>query len=458
MLMERSSDQEEREISQPSMIGIGVHKNNLAKQGMKKSEHDKQVTEALIRQFGPISRVGLYKLTKLRRTTISLITRELLDEGKIIEVGRSNNPLGRKQVLLKLNEEYGFIVGIEFDDKEIVAGVMNLRPQIKRTIHEPTNLSEGREGLLTQLQSSVIRAIEEAGLNIKQLLGIGIADPGLVDSRQGIAVVATTIDFWKDVPLKRIFEEKFGVPTVVESKTRSKTVAERLLGSGEVQDNLIYFDYGAGIGAGVVVDGRLLYGKDCGVGEIGHTRVAENGPACKCGSIGCLEAIASTSAVEARMRRLLSEGAISQVLALAGGDPAKITTRHILAAAAAGDKMCGNVVSELSRYIGLGIANVVNLFNPAVVIFDKRLEPGGDALLDEIARVVKGQTLASFSSELSLRFGEIGEEVGLLGIGVSVLEKRFEIPALRQQTFSLSDSDDPEMDVSLPEEELGTSV
>lgn len=97
----------------------------------RKSEHDKHVIEAVVRRFGPISRVGIYQLTNLRRTTISLITRELLDEGRLIEVGHFNNPLGRKQVLQHLNEVFGFIVGIEFDDKQIIAGVMDLHPRVR---------------------------------------------------------------------------------------------------------------------------------------------------------------------------------------------------------------------------------------------------------------------------------------------------------------------------------------
>ena len=409
------------------------------KQVTRKGDHDKHVIEAVVRRFMPISRVGIHDLTKIRRTTISLITRELLDEGRLIVVGRSNNPLGRKQVLLELNEEFGFLVGIEFDDKQVVAGVLNLHPRVKHWVSEPTNLSEGKDGLIRQLQSIVTRVIAEAGINPAQLLGIGIADPGLVDSRRGITVVATTIDFWNDVPLQKIFEGRFEVPVVVESKTRAKTVAEQMLGAGELQENLVYFDYGAGIGAGIVVDGKLLYGQNCGVGEVGHTRVSENGPACKCGSIGCLEATAGTSAIEARIRRAIAEGALTQALQLAGGDPAKITTWMVLHAAAAGDKMSGNIVSELARDIGVGIANVVNLFNPAVVVLDKRLEPGGRLLLDQIARVVRNQTLASFSADLALRFGRISEEVGLLGIGLCVLERRYEIPALRPPSFMVAD-------------------
>ena len=410
------------------------------KQVTTKRERDKQVIEASVRRFGPISRVDIYKLTNLRRTTISMITRELLQEGRLVEVGRSNNPLGRKQILLKLNDEHRFIVGIEFDDKTVIAGVMNLHPEIKHIVSVPIDLSGSRNGLIQQLKSAITRVIQEAGVDASLLVGIGIADPGLIDSRKGVTITSTTIDFWNDVPLRKIFEEEFKVQVVVESKTRAKTVAERMLGAGGMEENLVYFDYGAGIGAGMIVDGRLLYGRNCGAGEIGHTRISEDGPSCKCGTVGCLEATAGTSAIEARVSKALAEGAGSQVLSLANDDPAKVTARLVLEAAKAGDKMCGNIVFELARDIGIAVANVVNLFNPAVVVFDRNLEPGGNILLEEISRVVRGHALTSSSADMPLRFGTIGEEAGILGIGLLVLEKHFEIPGLRLPNFMIDDT------------------
>lgn len=409
------------------------------KQVTRKSEHDKHVIEALVRRFGPISRVGIYKLTSFRRTTISQITRELLSQRKLVVVGRSDNPLGRKQVLLQLNEQYGFIVGIEFDDEKILVGVMDLHPTLRHLVTEPTNLSGGRDGLLAQLKACAKKAIKEAGINPSEVVGIGIADPGLVDSRRGVTITSSTIDSWNEVPLKRIFEQEFGVLTIVESKTRAKTLAERMLGAGEMHENMVYVDYGAGIGAGVIVDGQLLYGQSCGVGEIGHMHMTDNGPACKCGSIGCLEAIAGTAAVEVKIRKALADGALSQVLAMANGDPATITAWMVLEAAHANDKMCSNIVSELAQNMGIALANVVNLFNPSVVVLDKRLEPGGEFLLDQISRVIKGHALASFSNQMRLHYSKLGEEAGILGLGLAVLEKHFEVPALRPPSFMVED-------------------
>jgi predicted NBD/HSP70 family sugar kinase len=389
----------------------------------RKSLQDKNRIEVLIRDHGPISRVGIYKLTQLRRSTISLLTRQLLSEGKLVEVGRSDNPLGRKQVLLQLNPKFKFIVGVEFDDEQVTAGVMDLAPTVIHSISEPTDLAHGQEGLLRQLKEAVRRVVAEAQLPWSQFIGIGIADPGLVDTREGVTASCSTIDFWNQVPLRRYLEDEFKVPTLIESKTRTKTIAESMLGGGEKQRDMIYLDYGTGIGAGAIVDGRLLYGQNCGVGEVGHTNILKSGPTCKCGSNGCLEALAGANAVENRVRKALAEGVSSQ--ALAGQDPARITVWQVFEAAASGDKLCWNIVAEVAEDIGIAVANLVNLFNPSVIVLDHRLRSAGDEFLSLIARIVKSKALASSACTLSMRFADLGQESGLLGVALQVLDGHF---------------------------------
>jgi predicted NBD/HSP70 family sugar kinase len=391
----------------------------------KKSQRDKSVIEALVYQRGPISRVGIHALTNLRRSTISLLTRQLLSEGKLIEAGPSDNPLGRKQILLELNRKFGFLVGVEFDDERVTAGVMDLQPAVTRVISEPTDLSHGKEGLLRQLQSAVRRVVAASRLPWNKLLGIGIADPGLVDTRRGVTTSSSTIDFWNDVPLTSTFEKEFKVPVLVESKTRAKAIAEQMLGVGQREHNMIYLDYGTGIGAGVIADGKLLYGHNCGVGEVGHTNMVRSGPTCKCGSNGCLEAVAGAGAVENRTRKALSEGVSSRLLGMAQEDPSRITVWLVLEAARAGDKMCWNIVVEIAEEIGVAMANLVNLFNPSMIVFDQRLSATGDEFLNLISRVVKSNALAGSASGLALRFATLGKEAGLLGVGLQILDRRF---------------------------------
>ncbi|RPI21227.1 MAG: ROK family protein [Acidobacteria bacterium] len=403
-----------------------------------KKERDKAVIMAVVRRFGPISRVAIQHLTQYRPSTVSDYVRELIEAGRLYEAGRSDNPLGRKQVLLRVNDAFGFLVAMEFDAETIRTAVLDLEPKVLTTRTEPVDLTGGVEGVLKQLLSAADRAIRESRKNRAQLLGIAFADPGLVDRRRGISVMCALLDFWQCVPLRERFEARFGAPFLLEGNTRAKAVAERVLGAGGMAENMAYIDYSTGIGAAVFSEGRMVRGHSETAGEIGHTRVAENGPACKCGSFGCLEAIAGVQALGARARRALEEGSTSKVVSLAGGVE-KVTGWTVLEAARQGDKLSSSLVETVSNHLGLGIANLVNLFNPALVVLGKNLASAGPDLLQQIERIVRRQALPSATEKLEFRYGTIGDEAALLGAGLLVLEEMFAIPVLKPPKFMLDE-------------------
>ncbi len=398
-------------------------------------EKDKAVIMNVVRRYGPLSRVDIHELTRLRPASISLLVRELMEERQLVEVGPADNPSGRKRILLGLNKEFGFIVGVDFDAEFVEAAVMNLHPEVKSLVSEPTVLDKGIGGLVEQLLSCAQKAIEKAGIDPSSVLGVGVGDPGLVNSREGISIMSSTIEFWKKVPLKQLFEDKFGIRTLVGNNTRTKTVAERVMGAGEMAEDMIFVEYGKGIGAGIITSGKVLQGHRWSAGEFGHSHIMENGPACKCGSFGCLEAIASVGALEMRIRKAILEGGFSQSLTLAGADVNKITGWTVLEGAKQGDKLCSAIVEELGRHLGLGLANLVNLFNPSLVVLDQRLELAGQPLLEQITRVVKRQALGHSTEDLLLCFGKLGREAGVLGAGLLVLERLFEVPLLKPPKF-----------------------
>src|ERR1017187_3321087 len=169
---------------------------------IEKKERDKAVIEALVRSHGPVSRAEIRQLTQLRWSSVSPIVRELLNQGKLVEVGPSTNPTGRKQTLLRLNEENGYIVAVEFDPETVSAAVTDLFPRIRSKVTETTRVDEDANGLVHQLFSCAHEAIRQAGIPRDKLLGIGVADPGLVDVRQGVSVLSAHIGFWKNVHLK----------------------------------------------------------------------------------------------------------------------------------------------------------------------------------------------------------------------------------------------------------------
>jgi predicted NBD/HSP70 family sugar kinase len=401
-------------------------------------DRDRALILDVVRRFGAISRTDIHHLTHLRMASISQLSRELVDDGKLREGAQCDDSahVGRK--LLSFNEEFGYVVGVDYDAEWTMAAVMDLHPRIKKPlVKEATYLNGGVEGLLQQLFACTRRAINGAGVPLTAVLGLGVGDTGLVDRQQGLSVMSSTIDFWKGVPVQEIFEKEFGIPVVLENNGRTKALAEQLMGAGQQAPNMIHIEYGKGIGAGVIIEGKLFRGHCSGAGEFGHTHIFENGPPCKCGSFGCLEALAGIGALESRMRRAISDGGHSRCLAMAGEDPEKITGWMVLQAARQGDKMAVTLMDEIGRQLGLGIANLVNLFNPSTIVLDQRLENAGERLLDQIKRIVSCQALAHLTEDLQFHFGKLGGEANLLGAGLLILEELFEVPALKPPRFMI---------------------
>ena len=407
-------------------------------------ERDLQVVEALVRRFGALSQVEIHELTHLRRSTISGLARDLLKQRRLIEAGRSDNSMGRKRILLRLNEEHGFFLGVGFDDEAVLAAVMDLRPRIRSMVREDTRLEGGMNGLAHQLLSCAHEAVKQAGLKAESLLGIGLAGSGLVNSQEGTMVMSSTIESFKHVPLRRMFEKEFSVSVLLANFASAKAVAERTLGAGAMADDMIYVEYGkTGIGAGIISGGELIHGAGYAAGELGHTHVTEEGPPCKCGSFGCLEALAGAAAIESRIRKAIAEGSGSEVVSLAGGDPDAVSGWMVLKAAQMGDKTCSAIVEQAANYLGLGLANLVNLFNPSVLVLDQRLKLAGQGLLEQVIKVVKRQALSYSTKNVNIRFGSLGAEASVLGAASIALEKHFEIPALKPPRFLIESISGP---------------
>ena len=387
----------------------------------KKTKEKESLVLSTIRENQPISRTKLKGLTGIRLATITDVVKRLKQDGLIIEQGREESLRGRKQSLLRINGERYFALGLEFDAEKIIVLLINLNSQIKKI--GKTEIGEDkREESITERIASAASSLCE-GIPREKLLGLGIADPGVVDSEKGISLFSSLIPNWENVPLGRILNERLKIPVKLIGAPKAKVMAEFRLGAGKGINDLLFIEFGPGIACGIISEGRLLRGHNEMAGELGHTHVSDNGTICACGSYGCLEAITAVPAIVKKIKESIKAGSESLIK---NSEDEQITAVEIFQAAKHGDKLCLNILSKAAHYLGLGIANAVNLFNPEMVIFDQRMGIGGDFFLEEIKQVIKRQALRFATGSLKFAVSPLGEKGGPLGAATLILDEFFQ--------------------------------
>jgi hypothetical protein len=196
------------------------------------SRYYRAVVLAAVRRYKAISRVQLQKITNIRLASISDLVKTLIDEGVLEEAGVGESVRGRKQKLLRLSSRSGFVIGIEFDVNRVIALAMDLNSQVVGQSQRALVKLANRKRILNAIDEAVRDVLAQVGADQSKLIGIGVADPGLINSKKGVSVFSSTIADWRDVPLRAILEEAFGVPVTMESNTRTKTFCEKRFGEG----------------------------------------------------------------------------------------------------------------------------------------------------------------------------------------------------------------------------------
>ena len=258
--------------------------------------------------------------------------------------------------------------------------------------------------------------------------GIGLGVPGLVDSERGISRFSHNLGF-RDVPIKDILESCFHVPVFVDNVIRMTTLAEKWLGAGRDVTDLICIGIGSGLGAGVVVDGRLFRGPGQGAGEIGHTVVLPGGPLCRCGNRGCLEALVTGPGIVRRALERLNAGESSALTELSAEELAQLSAADIARHALQGDRLCRDVFWETGVYLGLGVANMINLFGIPFVIIGGGVAQAGELLFLPVAETVRSHVYSVDPDQVRIVPRALGSEASLLGAALLVsMETVFKMP------------------------------
>jgi len=371
-------------------------------------EHNRNLVLKTIFEHESISRAEIARVTSLTRTTVSDIVADLLEEYLVSEIGVGSSLGGKSPILLSLAEDSRYLIGLELARNEFRGAIVNLRGKTHEIVTLPVNSNNGDEALAL-VYEILDRLMKAACL---PLVGIGIGTPGLVNITAGAVINSVNLD-WKDLPLARLMEDRYHLPVYILNDSQAAAMGEFTYGKGHSSDsNLIVINARHGIGAGIVINGRLFQGDGGGAGEIGHVVVVpDGGQLCRCGNRGCLETVASTQALIKRVQSLVSQSIPTHL----PRSPEEITLDIIEQAFSSGDPLARQAVLETGRYMGMAISSLVGTLNINKIVITGDMTRFGNPWLETIQGMISQTTLSSLAQETQIEIGRLGGNDIILG-------------------------------------------
>jgi predicted NBD/HSP70 family sugar kinase len=377
-----------------------------------------------VRDRGPLSRLQISDSCSLSVATAKRLVDELISVGLLVEGSQvRTSGRGRKPSVIALSHRYGFTIGAVLEPGRLSLTAIGFDGS---TIYrkESSPPTDEREPLQELLMAETAEAIAVCGtVQHGPLLGIGIGVAGLVDARSGVVVYCPGLPGWENVQLASLVAERFGVDVLLDDAVRCMALAEKRHGAVKSVDTFLFLYIGLGVGSGIILDNRIFRGTNGVSGEFGHITVKENGPLCKCGNRGCLEALVSTNAILARVRELIAAGVYTTLGSLA--DPAEsLTLSQVGRAAMEGDKLANIVVAEIEECIGIGIADLINVFDPGtVVLAGEVVEEMHGLIVEGIQRIVRRRALHAIAQKTVITKSVFESDSGALGAATLVIER-----------------------------------
>lgn len=383
---------------------------------------------AVFRTQKTLSRAQLATQTGLNPSTVSKIIHELIQEKLIHETTLSQTGTGRPGLMLELNPKGGCALGIEINVDYIELLLTDFSANALWRKKQDTKPGVAQDVIMNQ----VIELVKEASSFIQShklpILGVGVGVPGLVDVASGLLRVAPNLN-WVDIPVRDILANYFSCPIYVENEANAAALGEYYFGAVQNVKNFIYLSSGIGLGSGIVMGGQLFRGMFGFAGEAGHMTLDPNGEICGCGRRGCWETFVGPRSVLQRVQRSLMLGAESSLVGAAKGNLKDLTIDDVVVAAQNGDKIAIYALSEVAFYLGIGIANLLNLFNVEVIVLGGALNKASPVFLSDVERVVQENTLNPVREHLKIIPSAQGSDACIMGTIALVLDDILREPA-----------------------------
>ncbi len=306
-----------------------------------------------------------------------------------------------------------YYIGVDLGGTKIATGAADATGRILVRELRPTEAEKGTDASISNIKASIRQVLNDLGGD-SEVRGIGIGSPGPLSADEGIVYSSPNLG-WKHVPIRRILEDEFGIRVKLENDANVAGLAEWRFGAGEQCRNMIYVTVSTGIGGGIIADGRLLVGTLGFAGEVGHMTVVENGPLCGCGRRGCLEALASGTAIGRKGREIARLGVQTSIRDLVDGDIDRIDAVVVSKADAAGDPWAREILDEAIRYLSIGLGNLVTVFNPDRIVIGGGVSNIGDRLFDPLKRMILTRGIRESAAHVQILRAKLGGDVGILG-------------------------------------------
>ncbi|MCO5971316.1 ROK family transcriptional regulator [Actinoallomurus soli] len=358
----------------------------------------------------PCTRQELSRATGLSPASVSNVVRELIEEGVVAEAGAVDSDGGRPRVLLRMNSDYGYVIGVDVGETRVRVELFDLAMNERARADFPLDPREhGVTTIVERILEGLSAVLSDADVDASSVLGVGIGVPGVVEQGDEVLVHGQTYG-WEGVPLERLLRAGTDLPLHIDNGANTMGRAEMWFGAGQGAQHAVVCLIGSGVGASIIAHGRTHRGSTSSAGEWGHTTIVVGGRGCRCGSAGCLEAYVGAEAVLDRYGRIPGQDEESALAAL-------------LDAATRGQEEAAHVLDETALYLGVGLADLINLFNPERIILGGWAGLLlGERLLPAIRDAARRNSLKHAFSETSIELGRLGPEAVALGAATLPIE------------------------------------
>lgn len=364
-------------------------------------KNNKALVLSLIIEKETISRADIANVTGLNKTTVSSLVTELLEDELIYESGPGISSGGRRPVLLHFNRNTGYSIGVDIGVNYILSVLTDLKGKIIIEKSQSVNRTS-YAAIISTVQTMIQSLMDEMPDSRYGIVGIGVGVPGIVN-KQGSVLLAPNLG-WTNIQLKEDLEKISNMPIIIENEANAGAVGEQQFGAGQDYENILYVSAGIGIGVGIILNKELYRGKSGFSGEMGHMILEMNGKRCNCGSRGCWEAYASEHAL----------------LEMAGENIDSLES--LIDYAKNGEKSAIELFEKIGQYLGFGINNIINTFNPDQVIIGNRLALIREWIEEPILKTIENHTLAYHQKEMHLEFSMLGKYSTALGMSAFVVD------------------------------------